>query len=155
MILALQEGRCAIQLLQRIRRKPGNQLELMVAWQRAVFSLDVDEFLKQSKGVAQSLSVLLVAKQGVHHGLRDADEGGAQRSRQLSENGSGQRQPVCRDATASEKLLHYGLLFGSKILDEQPVDQKRFKQNAVSAKSGTAFCLNRRSEEHTSELQSR
>src|SRR2546429_5203880 len=29
MILALQEGRCAIQLLQRIRRKPGNQLELM------------------------------------------------------------------------------------------------------------------------------
>src|SRR5437588_11701130 len=75
MILALQEGRCAIQLLQRIRRKPGNQLELMVAWQRAVFSLDVDEFLKQSKGVAQSLSVLLVAKQGVHHGLRDADEG--------------------------------------------------------------------------------
>src|SRR5437016_13695622 len=148
MILALQEGRCAIQLLQRIRRKPGNQLELMVAWQRAVFSLDVDEFLKQSKGVAQSRSVLLVAKQGVHHGLRDADEGGAQRSRQLSENGSGQRQPVCRDATASEKLLHYGLLFGSKILDEQPVDQKRFKQNRSEERRVGKECRSRWSTYH-------
>src|SRR5207245_11069308 len=53
------------------------------------------------------------------------------------DNRSGQRPPASGDSTASDKLLHYGLLFGSKILDEQPVDQKRFKQNAVSAKSGT------------------
>ena len=42
MILAFEKVCGAIQFLERIRGKPDNQLELMIAGQRAVFSLDVD-----------------------------------------------------------------------------------------------------------------
>jgi hypothetical protein len=42
MILAFEKVCRAIQFLERIRDEPNNQLELVVAGQRAVFSLDVD-----------------------------------------------------------------------------------------------------------------
>lgn len=42
MILAFQKLCSAFQLLGRIRSEPDNHLELMVAGQRTVFSLDVD-----------------------------------------------------------------------------------------------------------------
>lgn len=41
MILAFEKVRGTIQLLERIRCEPDNQLKLMVAGLRAVFSLDV------------------------------------------------------------------------------------------------------------------
>jgi hypothetical protein len=42
MILAFQKVCCAFQLLGCVRSEPDNHLELMVAGQRIVFSLDVD-----------------------------------------------------------------------------------------------------------------
>ena len=132
-ILSFEKVRRAFQLLRRIRSKPDNHLELMVTGQRAVFSLDVDEFLNQTKCIAQCLSLFPIRERGMHHGMSDAYESGALRSIQLPEDRRGQGQPIGLDATTSEKCLEDALLFGREILEEQPVDQKRLEKNVIRA----------------------